>query len=146
MHPLRFIYSYFLYIAIFVSMMLAFKPVPAELRSDPMFKPLLHSLLAGTDEGHQVLGSDFTLLKSLLPERGQVTLFTDHNPGEVKSETTTFMNAQAFLAPLILSTDTRENIGIIYCSNDEVANRKLREHGYAWEVHVSNGKGIIKKQ
>lgn len=84
-------------------------------------------------------------VRAYLPERGTISMITDH-PYEVgKYEEELFYRAQNFLAPLVINRTPEEKLAIVVCTSPETAETRLAETGYSWVKNFNNGKGIASR-
>jgi len=114
-----------------------------DLKAHPV---LLKSLFSGSTQGYLIPASELEPFKKYLPKRGKITLLTDQpfsgNPDEEKF----LYDAQNYLVPLLLDYEPEQDIGILYCSNETIAEKRLRETGYTWSLKLSEGKGTIARK
>lgn len=85
-------------------------------------------------------------VRGFLPEKGIISMITDH-PYEVgKHEEELFYRAQNFLAPIVINRIPEERLALVICTDPETAERRLTETGYTWVKNFNNGKGIASRQ
>lgn len=97
-------------------------------------------------------GFEFAPFKPLLPRDQPISMIMDYPydvslapPGEYPKLQNTFNAALSYLAPLNLSYRSGAKAAIIFCSNSEIADRRLRETGYRLLRPLAPGKGIALK-
>lgn len=129
---------YSLHLAVLILLLQGFKPV--ELRPTPI---MIESLLSGSHKAYTPLGSEIEPYRAILPSKGIISFVMDGPIKGNKSVSEMEHGFQNYLCPLILDTEARENAGIIYCSSDDNAEKRLSELGFRWLEKLGAGKGII---
>ncbi len=107
---------------------------------------LRKELFSGNEKIFRALGSDFSVFKPHLPEKGAVSFLMDlpYHPYAPISEQ--LYMAQSYLAPLILNILPNEEIAIVYCSKGFIANGWMQSTGYQLKIALAEGKGIAEKK
>ncbi|MCB9799517.1 MAG: hypothetical protein H6757_02020 [Candidatus Omnitrophica bacterium] len=82
--------------------------------------------------------------KAFLPKRATVSIVTDDLENSAKQRELWY-GAQNFLAPLLITKEEDEALMIVYCSNDAIAEEKMKNAGYRWFKHLADGKGVAIK-
>jgi len=107
----------------------------------------LTSLLSGSEEGYQPLGVEFEAYRPFLPEKGTASFIMDYQFNPYVTNIEHLYTAQSYLIPLVLNPHPGELAGIIHCTNQGIANVRMRMTGYQLLIPISDGKGIaVKKQ
>lgn len=113
----------------------------------PEFPPVLfRHLIAGKDP-FIPFGAEFSAFKPLLPPHEKVSFIMDYPFSPYGKTIQQLYTAQAYLVPTILSYEPGQRAAIIFCSNREIAERRMEETGYRLLLPLGDGKGIaIQKQ
>ena len=130
-------------IYVLVVILSSFKPLSLKPNSF-----LLQSLFSGSDKGYIIPASELAPLKPYLPRNGFFSFIMDvpYNDNDEHADYREFFwKAQNFVIPIILNRFPAETRAIVFCANDDIADRRLEETGYMWLHHVGNGKGIAVK-
>jgi hypothetical protein len=129
---------YGLHLAVLILLLQGFKPV--ELRQTTT---MVESLLSGSHKAYTPLGAEIEPYRKILPQKGIIAFVMDGPLRGDKLVSEKEHGFQNYLCPLILDTEARENAGMIYCSNDEIAEKRIAELGFRWLEKLGDGKGII---
>lgn len=132
------LWHYGLHLSILVLILINYSP--SQLEIHPV---LLRNLLSGTQGSYKPLGAELAPFKAILPQKGVITFLMDKPRYGDKELTEFFLSVQNFLCPVILNSEPVEPHGIIYCTNDDIANARLSETGYQMVAKQSAGKGIM---
>ncbi len=115
---------------------------PVTLKPHPR---LAAELLSGRDGGYRLPGSQFKVLKPLLPKQGRFSLIYDR-PCPTDTESKEFCyDAQNYLAPLLINVESVEPAALVMCASQELADKRLLESGYEWTYQVRQGQGLARK-
>ncbi|MFZ5801923.1 MAG: hypothetical protein ACOY3K_02265 [Candidatus Omnitrophota bacterium] len=127
-----------LYLALLITSILLYRPV-----TERPIPQILHSLAEGGYEGYKLPGSDLAALKKWLPPSGALSFLLDRPYKEDVEDSKRYQDAQNYLAPLILNPRPEEPIGILYCSSNTAAAKRLRSLNYKMVFPIGPGKGIL---
>ncbi len=117
-------------------------PPPIKLTNQPY--EVWSALLHGGDPFISP-GIEFSAFKPLLPEREKVSFILDFPFNPYVPNIDKLYSAQSYLVPRIISHQTEERAAIVFCSNDEIAKKRLDESGYRMIVPLGDGKGVAAK-
>lgn len=150
MRSIRQLISVLFIIYTVVAILLSFSPLG--LKARPV---LLQNLISGNDQNFVLPGSaQLEPFKPYLSKNGFYSYIMDHpfndspyaKNEERAEEREFFWLAQNYFIPAILNRSPAEERAIIFCSNDEIAESRMRETGYAWVQKLGDGKGIAVKK
>jgi len=115
--------------------------------SIPLLKlpPVVQKALLMGNDPFVAPGSEFHVFKALLPEREKVSFILDHPFNPYVPNIDKIYSAQSFFTPRVISPETKERAAIVFCSNDEIAKKRLDESGYRMLVPLGDGKGVAAK-
>lgn len=104
-------------------------------------------LFSGNEKIFQVFnpGTHFSIFDPYLPSRENISLIMDLPYDRENTASEQFQAAQRHFAPRILTPFPIEKKAIIFCSNDELATKRMSETGYKWILAFGKGKGIAEK-
>lgn len=106
--------------------------------------PVVKALWAGNDP-FIAPGAEFEAFKSLLPPGEKVSFLLDFPFNPYVPNIDRLYSAQSYLAPRVLSHDPGERAAIVFCSNEEIAQKRLAQEGYQMLVNLGDGKGVAMK-
>jgi len=115
---------------------------PVQLESHPA---LAWHLLRANPYAFVVPASGLGPARSLLPGKGAVSLITDEPFGKEPKWTRFLHDAENFLCPVVINKKPEEKIAVVFCSTPEIAEKRLKETGYAWQTRVSAASGTAVK-
>lgn len=108
--------------------------------------PLIWSLLSGTDKGYIEIGSEFKPFKKLLPKDEKAFSFImDYPFSPYGAKIEDLYTAQSYFVPQLINPVPTEKISIIYCSNKNIADKRMKETNYKLAFPIKNGKGLAIK-
>jgi hypothetical protein len=118
---------------------------PIRLAPHPV---LLRGLLEGKATMYLEPGStEAAVFKKILPKAGVFTLLTDRPYAQAPVKEQEFHHKlQNYLCPLLIHSEPVESRGILFCSQEAVAQKRLEETGYQIVMNLGNGKGLIEKK
>jgi len=105
---------------------------------------ILNRLLNGNDADFRVPGSQFQAFKESLPKKGTFSFLMDRAFDPYDTMIESLYAAQAYLAPLLINPKPDEKIAIVYCSNQTIAEERMKQEGYQ-PISMNNGKGLAIK-
>ncbi len=105
-------------------------------------RSLYGRMLSGDSRTHHAFGSEFAPYRPLLPEKGAITFIMDFAFSPYARSIDQLYRAQSHLVPLLLNPKPGETAGLVYCSSDAIAEKRLDETGYRMLFPVENGKGV----
>jgi hypothetical protein len=121
-------------------------------RAEHPHMPAVHPVLLG----HLLQGSDrvfvpfgavaFAPFEKYLPPSGPMSFIMDHPFSPYGTTIEQLYTAQSYLTPRILNPNGGETAGLIYCSNQDIANFRMAQNGYQMLFPVSDGKGVAVKK
>lgn len=102
-------------------------------------------LFSGHEAIFRIPGAEFLIFRPYLPTKGTVSFIKDtpHQPSDPKTEW--LYLAQRQLIPLLLNKNPGEKAAIIFCSNENIAELRMRDTGYHWVKNLGGGKGIAER-
>lgn len=119
-----------------------FEPYPP---AKPINVQLLKNLLNASDKGFKIPGQEFEVFKVHLPKAGAVSFIMDYPFSNYGKTVEQIYTAQSYLAPILINTQPVENTAIVFCSSEQIAERRLELTGYEWEIRLGQGKGIARR-
>lgn len=116
---------------------------PVALKAHPK---LLQSLFSKEQTSHIKVGTEYKLFQEFLSKENEVSFIAD-KPYEGNSNIAKMHHrAQNYLCPVKINTEPTQIRAIVFCSNDSIAEKRMKETGYVMERNLGNGKGIAVKK
>ena len=131
------------YLALFGLALLHLEPI--RLTPHPA---LLQGLLAGKTTLYLEPGAkEAGVFKKILPKAGIFTLLTDRPYAQAPVKEQEFHHKlQNYLCPLLINSEPVEARGILFCSQEAAAQKRLEETRYQIVMNLGNGKGLVEKK
>lgn len=107
------------------------------------FQPVLwRGLISGAHTGYKIPGDAFSPFRKILTRDIRATLVLDKPIEDDIEMKKIHYDAQNYLCPIRINADPEELIGIIFCSDPEIALERTRETGYRLIATFAPGKGM----
>ncbi len=114
---------------------------PPQIKLGKQPPAVWNALLRGNDP-FIAPGIEFSLFEPLLPKNEKVSFILDFPFNPYVPNIDKLYSAQSYLVPRIISHQTKERAAIVFCSNNEIAQKRLEESGYRMLAPLGDGKGV----